>query len=306
MTLGWLGDRGVDGDPCSRPVRSAYHGFIRDLARRSGALHAYGWRVDADESHVHAVAGYNLPPGMQGIRVLPRASPSVVGDCLRERKPIHADHATAERRYPLSAAFMQQLGARAMLALPIRGDRLHGIVSLGLPDTAPNRDLMQELAGACEDWSAQARAAEEDEKLLEDEAWRAACAATTGSVEAGLDQVVRVLADTARFFPRKGAGVRLERDGARLDLPAPRDGLEPHRQAHLPNEQTRPAMVRSPAPPPTLHSMMDVPVLHGGVLLGHLQFARSAMPCCFTPRHIDWAQEFAKCVAVAVRSGSHP
>lgn len=305
MTVGWLGDRGVDGDPCSRPVRAAYHAFIRDLSRRSGALHAYGWRVDSDESHVHAVAGHNLPPGMQGVRVLPRASPSVVGDCLRERKPIHADYATAERRYPLSAAFMQQLGARSMLALPVRGDRLHGIVSLGLADAMPDLATVEDLAQACDTWSQRARAAEDEETLLEDEAWRAACAAANGSVDAGLDQVVRVLADAARFLPRKGAAVRYDRGGLNLDLPAPRDGLEPHRQAHLPGEQTRPAMVRAPAPPPSLHSMMDVPVLHGGVLLGHLQFARSAMHGCFTPRHLDWAQEFAKCVAVAARSGSH-
>ncbi|MEA3143413.1 MAG: hypothetical protein QOG31_737 [Thermoplasmata archaeon] len=302
---GWRGDRDIDGDPCSRPVRSAYHGFLRELVRDSGALHAYGWRADVDEEHLHAVAGYNLPPGMQSIRVLPRGSPTVVSDCLRERKPIHADHATAERRYPVSAAFMQQLGAGSMLALPVRGDRLHGVVSLGLASQSADPALVAALTGRCDAWSARAKAAEQEEALLEDEAWRAACAAAAGSVEAGLNQVVTVLADAARFLPRKGPVQVHQRGGISLELPAPRDGLEPHRQAHLPGEQTRPAMVRGPAPPPALHSMMDLPVLHGGVLLGHVQFARSAMHGCFTARHLDWGQEFAKSVALAARSGTH-
>ncbi|HEX2065688.1 MAG TPA: GAF domain-containing protein [Candidatus Thermoplasmatota archaeon] len=301
---GWLGDRDIDADPCSRPVRTAYRAFVRDLAQQSGALHAYGWRVDVDEAYMHAVAGHNLPPGMQGVRVLPRASPTVAGDCLRERRPIHADHATAVRRYPVTAAFMQQLGARSMLALPVRGERLHGVISLGLPDDAPSGSLVTEMVQACEAWSPQAHSAEQEERLLEDEAWRSACTAALGSLDAGLSQVVKVLADAARFLPRKGPAVQHNRAGPPLEMPAPRDGLEPHRQAHLPGEQTRPAMVRSPAPPPSLHSMMDVPVLHSGVLLGHLQFGRSAMHGCFTPAHLQWAQEFAKCVAGAVRSGS--
>ncbi|MEA3202839.1 MAG: hypothetical protein QOI63_505 [Thermoplasmata archaeon] len=303
VPAGWLGDRGVDADPCSRPVRTAYHSFLRDLVRRSGALHAYGWRADVDEGHLHAVAGYNLPPGMPGIRVLPRVSPTVVSDCLRERRPIQADHATAERRYPVTAAFMQPLGARSMLALPVRGDRLHGVLAFGLAEVC-SADLVADLEARCDAWGPQAQAAEQEEALLEDEAWRSACRAAAGSVDAGLSQVVTVLADAARFLPRKGPAVAHLRGGVQLDLPAPRDGLEPHRQAHLPGEQTRPAMVGGPAPRPALHSMMDVPVLHGGVLLGHAQFARSALHGCFTGRHLDWAQEFAKCVAAGLRGGS--
>jgi hypothetical protein len=300
---GWLGDRGVDADPCSRPVRSAYHSFVRQLAKEAGALHGYGWRVDADEAHAHAVAGHNLPPGMQGMRVLPRNSPTVVGDCLRVRRPVHADHATAERRYPVTAAFMQQLGARSMVALPVRGERLHGIFSLGLPDPTADPDFLDGMARRCEAWSASAKAAEQEEEVLETEAWRSACNAAAASIDNGLAQVVTVLADAARFLPRRGATLHHERGGQRLELPAPRDGLEPHRQPHLPGEQTRPAMVRGAPPAPSLHSMMDVPVLHGGVLLGHVQFARSTMHGCFTARHLDWAQEFAKCVAGAIRNG---
>jgi hypothetical protein len=300
MTDEWVGDRGVDGDPCSRPVRSAYHSFIRGLARDTGALHAYGWRVDVDETHAHAVAGHNLPPGMRGRRVLPRGSPTVVGDCLRERRPVHSDQATAERRHPVSAGFMQQLGARSLVALPIRGDRLHDIVSLGLPDATLPAPLA-ELAARCDAWSPRAQAAEQEEELLETEAWRAACSAAAGSADEGLAQVVNVLADAARLLPRRGPVRHHQRGGPNLELPAPRDGLEPHRQAHLPGEQTRPAMVRGAPPPPTLHSMMDVPVLLGGVLLGHVQFARSAMHGCFTPRHLEWAQEFAKRVAGSIR-----
>jgi len=295
----WLGDRDRDADPCSRPVRTAYHAFVRDLARRAGALHAYGWRADVDEAHLHAVGGYNLPPSVTTLRVLPRTSPSQVAEAMRERRPVAADHATAERRYPVSANFMQVLGAQAMLALPVRGDRLHGVVSLGLAEGAPARDLVAELEAHCDNWSRQARAAEEEERLLEDEAWRSACTAARQSVDNGLMQVVNVLADAARFLPRKGPKVERQREGATLDLPPPRDGLEPHRQSHLPGEMTRPAMAGASPSRPVLHSMMDVPALQGGVLLGHVQFARSAMHGCFTARHLDWAQEFAKSLAGA-------
>jgi hypothetical protein len=296
MVDGWQGDRDADDDPCGRPVRTAYYNFIKDLTRRAGALHSWGWRVDADEAYVHAVAGHKLPPGM-AVRVLNRQSPSVVGDCLRERKPVHADQPTAERRYPMTAAFMQQLGARSTVAVPVRGDRMLGIVSLGLAEAQPPRDLVAELEARCADWTPTALAAEEEEHVLETEAWRAASSAASQSVDAGLSQVVKVLADAARYIPRRASERIHQRIGHNLELPAPRDGLEPHRQAHLPGETARPAMVQGAPPMPVLHSMMDVPVLQGGVLLGHVQFARSTMRGCFTVKHLEWAQEFARSVA---------
>ncbi|MEA3202483.1 MAG: hypothetical protein QOI63_149, partial [Thermoplasmata archaeon] len=192
------------------------------------------------------------------------------------------------------------LGARSIVALPVRGDRLHGIVSLGLPDATLPVPLA-ELEALCDAWGPRAQAAEQEEEVLEMEAWRAACMAATVSPDEGLAQVVKVLADAARLLPKRGPVRHHQRGGPLLELPAPRDGLQPHRQAHLPGEQTRPAMVRGAPPPPTLHSMMDVPVLLGGVLLGHVQFARSAMHGCFTRRHLECAQEFAKCVAGSVR-----
>ncbi|HUR62825.1 MAG TPA: hypothetical protein VM286_10760 [Candidatus Thermoplasmatota archaeon] len=298
MVDGWQGDRDADGDPCGRPVRSAYYNFIKDLTRRTGALHAWGWRVDVDETYIHAVAGHKLPAGMS-VRVLNRSSPSVVVDCMRERKPVHADQPTAERRYPMTAAFMQQLGARSTVAAPVRGDRLMGIVSLGMAEPQPPRDLMAELEARCTEWIPQAVAAEQEEHLLETEAWRAATNAARESVDAGLAQAVKVLADAARYIPRRASERIHQRIGHNLELPAPRDGLEPHRQAHLPGDTARAATVQAAPPPPALHSMMDVPVLQGGVLLGHVQFARSTMRGCFTTRHLEWAQEFARAVAVS-------
>jgi len=294
---GWVGDRGVDPEPCSRPVRSAYHSFIRDVVRATGALHGEAWRVDADEAHLHEVARLNLPPAPPALRVLPRSAPALAAECLRLRSPVQADHATAERRHPVSAPVLQQAGARSLVAVPVRGDRLHGILALGFPQaTLPPRSL-DDLARLCDNWSVVARAAEDEERLLEGEAWRAACVAASESIDAGLEQVVHVLADAARFLPRKGPIRQRSRSGADVDLPTPRDGLQPHRQAHLlATPAAGPAGGQRGAAVP-FHSAMETPVLQGGLLTGHVQFARSKMMGCFTAQNLDWAQEFAKAVA---------
>jgi hypothetical protein len=299
---GWMGDRGVDGDPCSRPVRSAYHVFLRELVRASGALHAYGWRADTDEAHLHAVAGYNLPPGMQSIRVLPRTAPTVVSDCLRERKPVHADHATAERRYPVSAAFMQQLGARSLLALPVRGDRLHGVVSLGLAESAVDPHLLAFLAQRCDAWSGRPTPPRRKNASSRSRPGAPPAPPPPPSTPAS-SRSSPSWPTPPGSSPAKAPSSSTSAADPPSRCPHPATASSPTARPTSP-ARTRPAMVRGPAPPPSLHSMMDVPVLHGGVLLGNVQFARTAMHGCFTRRHLEWAQEFAKCVAVTLRAGS--